>query len=164
LALRTSRRSNCTWFPGAFPGPGCTRSSARCGIFYGTTLGRADLPERIAFAREPPKLPVALGVEKVERFLGAVTHLKHRIALTKAFAAGLRATEVIRLKLADIDSSRLAFCRSLCSRRFRQVFLQQLRAACADAELRFSGDLAGLIEAAAFADQPDALARINWVL
>jgi hypothetical protein len=38
-----------------------------------TTLGRADLPERIACAREPRKLPVVLGVEEVVRFLDAVT-------------------------------------------------------------------------------------------
>ena len=57
-------------------------------FFYGTTLGRTDLPERIAYAREPRKLPVVLGAEEVVRFLEAVTNLKHRIALTTAYAAG----------------------------------------------------------------------------
>ena len=41
------------------------------------------------------------------RFLEAVTNLKHRIALTTAYATGLRAAEVASLKLADIDSSRM---------------------------------------------------------
>ncbi len=50
------------------------------------------------------------------------------------------------------------------SRRFREVFLQQLRAAFAGGELRFSGALAGLADAAVFADQLDALARIDWVV
>lgn len=50
------------------------------------------------------------------------------------------------------------------SRRFREVFLQQLRAAFAGGELRFSGDLAGLADAAAFASQLDALAGIDWVV
>jgi hypothetical protein len=50
------------------------------------------------------------------------------------------------------------------SRRFRDVFLQQLRAAFAGGELRFSSALAGLADATAFADQLDALARINWVV
>lgn len=76
-------------------------------FFYGTTLGRAELPERIAYAREPRKLPVVLGTEEVVRFLAAVTNLKHRIALTTAYATGLRAAEVANLKLADIDSSRM---------------------------------------------------------
>jgi hypothetical protein len=49
-------------------------------------------------------------------------------------------------------------------RRFRELFLQQLRAAFADGELRFSGTLAALAEQAAFADQLDALARIDWVV
>ena len=76
-------------------------------FFYGATLGRGDLPERIAYAREPRKLPVVLGAEEVVRFLAAVTNLKHRIALTTAYAAGLRAAEAASLKLADIDSSRM---------------------------------------------------------
>ncbi|MGO9729967.1 site-specific integrase [Mycobacterium sp.] len=76
-------------------------------FFYGTTLGRTDLPERIAYAREPRKLPVVLGAEEVVRFLEAVTNLKHRIALTTGYATGLRAAELASLKLADIDSSRM---------------------------------------------------------
>jgi integrase/recombinase XerD len=76
-------------------------------FFYGTTLGRADLPERIVYAREPRKLPVVLGAAEVVRFLDAVANLKHRIALITACATGLRAAEVVRLKIADIDSSRM---------------------------------------------------------
>lgn len=76
-------------------------------FFYGTTLGRTDLPERIACAREPRKLPVVLGAEEVVRFLQAVANLKHRIALTTAYATGLRAAEVVSLRLADLDSSRM---------------------------------------------------------
>ena len=52
----------------------------------------------------------------------------------------------------------------LLSRRFRDVFLQQLRAAFAGGELRFSAALAGLADADAFAHQLDALARIDWVV
>jgi integrase/recombinase XerD len=80
-----------------------------CGLrfFYGTTLGRTDLPERIAYAREPRKLPVVLGAEEVVRFLDAVANPKHRVALITAYATGLRAAEVVHLKIADIDSSRM---------------------------------------------------------
>jgi len=76
-------------------------------FFYGVTLGRADLPERIAYARAPQKLPVVLSADEVVRFLEAVSGLKHRTALTTAYATGLRASEVARLKIADIDSSRM---------------------------------------------------------
>jgi site-specific recombinase XerD len=76
-------------------------------FFYGVTLRQPELPERIAYAREPRKLPVVLSAEEVVRFLEAVPGLKSRTALTTAYAAGLRASEAVRLKLADIDSGRM---------------------------------------------------------
>lgn len=76
-------------------------------FFYGVTLGRTDLPERIPYAREPRKLPLVLGADEVVRFLEAVPGLKSRTALTTAYAAGLRASEAVRLKVSDIDSSRM---------------------------------------------------------
>ena len=71
------------------------------------TLGLSGLPERIAYARQPEKLPVVLSAEEVVRFLAAVPGLKARTALTTAYAAGLRAAETTRLKVANIDSSRM---------------------------------------------------------
>ena len=76
-------------------------------FFYGVTLGQSDLPERIPYAREPRKLPLVLGADEVVRFLEAVPGLKSRTALTTAYAAGLRASEAVRLKIGDIDSSRM---------------------------------------------------------
>jgi len=76
-------------------------------FFYGVTLGQTDLPERIPYAREPRKLPLVLGADEVVRFLEAVPGLKSRTALTTAYAAGLRASEAARLKVGDIDSSRM---------------------------------------------------------
>jgi len=76
-------------------------------VFYGVTLGRTELPERIAYAREPRKLPLVLSADEVVRFLEAVPGLKSRTALTTAYAAGLRASEAVRLKVSDIDSGRM---------------------------------------------------------
>ena len=76
-------------------------------FFYGITLNRPEIPERIAYAREPRKLPVILSADEVVRFLEAVPSLKTRTALTTAYAAGLRASEAVSLKVADIDSSRM---------------------------------------------------------
>ena len=76
-------------------------------FFYGITMGQNEIPERIAYAREPKKLPVILGADEVIRFLEAVPSLKTRTALTTAYAAGLRASEAVSLKVADIDSSRM---------------------------------------------------------
>jgi hypothetical protein len=48
-------------------------------FFYGVTLGQNTVPERIAYAREPSKLPVALSADEVVRFLEAIPSLKsHR--------------------------------------------------------------------------------------
>ena len=76
-------------------------------FFYKVTLGQAQIPERVPYARVPKKLPVVLDQDEVARFLAAVPSLKIRVALTAAYAAGLRASEVTRLKVCDIDSKRM---------------------------------------------------------
>ena len=76
-------------------------------FFYGVTLDRAEIPERIAYARTPRKLPDILSANEVVRFLEAVPSLKARAALTTAYAAGLRASETVSLKIGDIDSDRM---------------------------------------------------------
>ena len=76
-------------------------------FFYGVTLGHAEIPERIPYAREPRKLPVVLSADEVVRFLEAVPSLKTRAALTTAYAAGLRASEAVGIRLADIDAGRM---------------------------------------------------------
>ena len=76
-------------------------------FFYGVTLGQTTVPERIAYAREPSKLPVVLSADEVVRFLEAIPSLKSRTALTTVYAAGLRVSEVVLLKVADIDSQRM---------------------------------------------------------
>ncbi len=76
-------------------------------FFYGVTLDQATIPERIAYAREPRKLPTVLSADEVVRFLESVSSLKARVALTTAYAAGLRVSEVAALKVPDIDSGRM---------------------------------------------------------
>ena len=76
-------------------------------FFYGVTLGRAAMVERIPHARKQQQLPVILSAEEVVRFLAAVPSLKNRTALMTAYAAGLRVSEVVRLRIANIDSDRM---------------------------------------------------------
>ena len=76
-------------------------------FFYGVTLDRAEIPERIVYARTPRKLPSILSADEVVRFLEAVPSLKTRAALTTAYAAGLRASEAVSLQVGDIDSGRM---------------------------------------------------------
>jgi len=73
-------------------------------FFYGVTL--KTVHERIYYARTPRKLPVVLSADEVVCFLEAVAGLKSRAALTTAYAAGLRASEVAGLLVEDIDSAR----------------------------------------------------------
>ena len=76
-------------------------------FFYGVTLNRGEIPERITYARTPRKLPAILSPDEVVRFLEAVPSLKSRAALTTAYAAGLRVSEAVSLKVGDIDSDRM---------------------------------------------------------
>jgi integrase/recombinase XerD len=76
-------------------------------FFYGVTLGHGEIPERIPYAREPRKLPVVLNADEVVRFLEAVPSLKTRAALTTVYAAGLRESEAVGLKIVDVDSVRM---------------------------------------------------------
>ncbi len=54
--------------------------------------------------REPRRLPVVLSPEEVRRLLDAAPGLKYLAALSVAYGAGLRASEVVSLKVSDIDS------------------------------------------------------------
>jgi len=54
----------------------------RAALFYGFTLDRGEIPERIVYARMPRKLPTILSADEVVRFLEAVPSLKARAALT----------------------------------------------------------------------------------
>ncbi len=56
--------------------------------------------------REPRKLPVVLSPDEVARLLDAATTLKYKAALSVAYGTGLRASEVVSLKLTDINSER----------------------------------------------------------
>jgi len=76
-------------------------------FFYGVTLGRKEIPERIAYARRRKTVPVILSPEEVAAFLEAVPSRRDRVALTTAYATGLRASEVTGLRICDIDRSRM---------------------------------------------------------
>jgi integrase/recombinase XerD len=85
--------------------PALNRTACALRFFYRVTLDRAEMPD--VYARTPRKLPSILSADEVVRFLEAVPSLKTRVALTTAYAAGLRASEAVSLQVADIDSSRM---------------------------------------------------------
>ena len=76
-------------------------------FFFGVTLGRGDAEVGLTTVRTPRRLPVVLSPEEVARLLDAAPGLKYRAALSVSYGAGLRASEVVSLKVSDIDSSRM---------------------------------------------------------
>jgi integrase/recombinase XerD len=71
------------------------------------TLRKPAIVLDMPFVREPRRLPVVLSPQEVARLLDAAPGLKYKAALSIAYGAGLRASEVISLKIADIDSARM---------------------------------------------------------
>jgi integrase/recombinase XerD len=76
-------------------------------FFFKVTLRRHAIVEHTHFIHEPRKLPVVLSPEEVARLLDAAPGLKYKAALSVAYGAGLRASEVVSLKVSDIDSKRM---------------------------------------------------------
>jgi site-specific recombinase XerD len=76
-------------------------------FFFEVTLGRADLMAKMSHVHQPRTLPTVLGHAEVERFLEAAPGLKYKAAFSVAYGAGLRAAEVVALKVDDIDSQRM---------------------------------------------------------
>src|SRR6059058_6511517 len=87
--------------------PTLNQSVSTLRFFFRITLGRADIVNHTQFIHEPRKLPVVLSPEEVARFLDAAPGLKYKAALSVAYGAGLRVSEVVALKVSDIDSKRM---------------------------------------------------------
>jgi site-specific recombinase XerD len=76
-------------------------------FLFTVTLRKPEVVGHVPFIREPRRLPVVLSPEEVARLLDAAPGLKYKAALSVAYGAGLRASEVISLKVGDIDSTRM---------------------------------------------------------
>jgi integrase/recombinase XerD len=76
-------------------------------FFFEITADHAGLMSKMQPVRVPRTLPVVLSREEVSRLIVATGNLKHQTALAVAYGAGLRASEVVALKVADIDSARM---------------------------------------------------------
>ena len=76
-------------------------------FFFEVTLDHGELMYKMRPVRVPQTLPVVLSREEVSRLIAAAGNLKHQTALSVAYGAGLRASEVVALKVGDIDSERM---------------------------------------------------------
>jgi site-specific recombinase XerD len=76
-------------------------------FFFSVTLDRPDLARRLTVVRQSRKLPAVLSVEEVALLLAAAPGPKYKAALGTAYGAGLRVSEVVALKVGDVDSERM---------------------------------------------------------
>ena len=76
-------------------------------FLYRVTLGQDWVVAEVACPKVPKRLPVVLSPDEMARFLDALHNPKHRALLMTAYAAGLRLSEVARLRVEDIDSARM---------------------------------------------------------
>ena len=81
-----------------------TQSGLR--FFFDITLNRSEVTAKMRPVRVAQRLPVVLSREEAMRLIDATRNLKYRAALSVAYGAGLRASEVIGLKVSDVDSKR----------------------------------------------------------
>ncbi len=76
-------------------------------FFFETTLKRAELMARMSAVRVERKLPVVISRAEAARLIAAAGSVKYQAAFSLAYGAGLRASEVVALKVSDIDSQRM---------------------------------------------------------
>jgi len=76
-------------------------------FFFEVTLDQDDLMAKMQPVQVPRTLPVVLSRDEAARLIAAAPNLKHQTALSVAYGAGLRASEVVALKVGDIDSQRM---------------------------------------------------------
>jgi len=76
-------------------------------FFYSVTLQRPGLVAMIPYGKKPKTQPVVLSPDEVRRFFLAVPPGRFRLLVRTVYACGLRVSEVVGLKVADIDSARM---------------------------------------------------------
>ena len=85
----------------------CNRNRIMTGLrfLFRVTLRRLDLAAAIYHIREPQKIPLVMSPDETRRLLAVASSLKVRVLLSLGYGCGLRAGEVVRLKVKHIDSA-----------------------------------------------------------
>jgi integrase/recombinase XerD len=85
----------------------CSRNVIMTGLrfLFRVTLRRLDLAAEIYHLREPQKIPLVISTDEAKRLLAVADSLKTRVMLSLSYGCGLRAGEVVRLKVKHIDSA-----------------------------------------------------------
>jgi|APDOM4702015191_1054821.scaffolds.fasta_scaffold16476_2 integrase/recombinase XerD len=84
-----------------------TRNRTMTGLrfLFRVTMRRLDLANEIHHIKEPTRIPQILSGEEAARLLAMASHLQTRVLLSIGYGAGLRVSEVVRLKVKHIDAS-----------------------------------------------------------
>jgi integrase/recombinase XerD len=76
-------------------------------FLYSTTLEMPWPEGTLTRMRVPERLPVILSPEEVSLFFDCIPTVRYRVAIMVAYGAGLRVSEVVSLKVSDVDSKRM---------------------------------------------------------
>jgi integrase/recombinase XerD len=114
----------------------CNRNRIMTGLrfLFRVTLRRLDLATEIYHIREPQKIPLVMSPDETKRLLAVASSLKARILLSLSYGCGLRAGEVVRLRVKHIDSAqKIIRIEQSKGRKDRNVMLSALGEFCAAA-------------------------------
>lgn len=75
--------------------------------FYKYVIRQPDKFKYIEYCKRSRKMPIVFSVEEIQKLFNACSNLKHRTIAALMYSTGLRVGEVINLKIAHIDSSRM---------------------------------------------------------
>ena len=90
-----------------FGAPTINAAIAALRFFCSVTLERPELARPLKTIHEPRKAPIVLSQDEMVRLIEAAPGLKYKAAFGVAYGAGLRVSEVVALKVTDIDSQRM---------------------------------------------------------
>src|SRR5205814_1543795 len=76
-------------------------------FLFRVTLRRPEIADQIEYIAEPQTNPLVLSPEEVRRLLDAAPGFKYRLLLSLTYGCGLRASEVVSLRVSDIDSAQM---------------------------------------------------------
>ena len=76
-------------------------------FFFKITLDKPEVIARVCPVTVARKLPEVLSLDEAKRFMSCPMHPKFKAALAVAYGSGLRVSEVVSLKVSDIDSERM---------------------------------------------------------
>lgn len=93
---------------GTFTEPNSQRSShSAIKKFYDICFGQKNKFKFIPYCKKSKKLPIVLSPDEIQKMFTACENLKHRAIFSLMYACGLRVSEVVNMKIVDVDSSRM---------------------------------------------------------